>query len=270
MIELPVITSPLAGRTYSLYGSALHSNDYYSKIAALVDRIQQTESGFRPLLKTIEHVSRSKHRIKKYSSNLSENNPIPQILSLASESLGTYTEPIHKHLAELRLNQRLDRTLAATEEQYHLSMVEIELTNRLNRQFFLQTDIKLAFLPHCLHDLEKDCRAAPHGIDYTCKGCSNHCYLNALSKLLRRNGIQPYIWRSANLRRLFKRFHADGKSVGVLGVACIIELTHGMRLCRKASVPVIGLPLDANRCARWMGKFHPTSVNLDQLHSLLS
>ena len=270
MIELPIITAPLPGRTYSLYGSALHSSEYYRKIAGLTDQFQQTRLDSRSLLTTIEYVSRSKRRIKKYSSNHSEDNPIPYILSLASESLRIYTEPIHKHLENLRLSQKLDRTLAASEEQYHLAMVEIELTNRINRQNFLQADIKLAFLPHCLHDLEKDCRAAQRGIDYICKGCSNHCYLNALSKMLRRHEIQPYIWMTANLRRLFKRFHADGKSVGVLGIACIIELTHGMRLCRKASVPVIGLPLDANRCARWMGKFHPTSVNLDHLHFLLS
>jgi len=34
-------------------------------------------------------------------------------------------------------------------------------------------------------------------------------------------------------------------------------------------VPVIGLSIDANRCARWMGKFHQNTVNLRRLKSLV-
>jgi len=57
--------------------------------------------------------------------------------------------------------------------------------------------------------------------------------------------------------------------VGVLGMACIPELVRGMRMCMRANVPVVGLPLDANRCARWWGQFHPNSVNLRELEILL-
>jgi hypothetical protein len=34
-------------------------------------------------------------------------------------------------------------------------------------------------------------------------------------------------------------------------------------------VPVVGIPLDANRCARWWGEFHHNTVNLQQLDKLL-
>jgi len=33
----------------------------------------------------------------------------------------------------------------------------------------------------------------------------------------------------------------------------------------KRKIPVVGIPLDANRCMRWMGRFEETSVNLERL-----
>ena len=60
------------------------------------------------------------------------------------------------------------------------------------------------------------------------------------------------------------------KSPGILGIACIPEgLVWGLRKCQEYHIPAIGLPLDANRCARWMGSFHENSVNLEELERLI-
>jgi hypothetical protein len=56
----------------------------------------------------------------------------------------------------------------------------------------------------------------------------------------------------------------------VLGVACVPELFRGMRLCIGLNIPVVGIPLNANRCMRWMGAFHPTSVDLGALSRLVA
>ena len=63
---------------------------------------------------------------------------------------------------------------------------------------------------------------------------------------------------------------ARPQSIGILGIACIPELVWGMRMCMRLGNPVVGMPLDANRCVRWMGKFHENSVNLEKLNDLLS
>ncbi len=101
------------------------------------------------------------------------------------------------------------------------------------------------------------------------QGCSGVCDINAVSKILRRHGVQPYIWMTANLQSLFRKLKKEGRHLGVLGIACIPELVSGMRLCARAEVPVVGIPLDANRCARWWGEFYPNTVNLQQLEKLL-
>jgi hypothetical protein len=42
-----------------------------------------------------------------------------------------------------------------------------------------------------------------------------------------------------------------------------------MRMCAKLGIPVVGVPLNANRCARWMGEFYPTSVEMNEVERMV-
>lgn len=193
-----------------------------------------------------------------------------QILAVAQPLLEEYLDDVPAHLKSLNLRQRFDRTLRTKQRQYFLYMIEIELVNRLNKESFRQCDYRLAFLPHCLRDLSRRCRAGVEDdIDYVCRRCSNVCYVRQVSDLLQEHGIRPYIWMNANLRKLFRRLKKEGREIGVLGMACLPELVNGMRLCARAKVPVVGIPLNANRCARWMGDFYDNSVDVQALKDLL-
>lgn len=72
------------------------------------------------------------------------------------------------------------------------------------------------------------------------------------------------------MKQMAKYTIKERRSFGVLGIACIPELTWGMRNCRKNNIPVIGIPLNANRCIRWFGEFFPNSVDLTELEKLIS
>jgi hypothetical protein len=75
---------------------------------------------------------------------------------------------------------------------------------------------------------------------------------------------------TSNLRTIARNNYKEKKSLGVLGIACIPELIRGMRACQKKGLPVIGMPLDANRCIRWMGDFNPNSINLEMLKKIMT
>jgi hypothetical protein len=186
-------------------------------------------------------------------------------LPLARDLLSVFTAATPDHLNTLSIKRQWDHTLSTVRDEYHFLMLEIELTNRIHGEAFRLATSRLAFLPHCLRDWTRDCRSSVEGHDYVCRGCSRTCWVNGVSKLMRVNEVTPHIWMTANLSRLFKRMTRSGQSIGVLGVACIPELARGMRLCMRLNVPVTGVPLNANRCARWTGRFQPTSVNLDEL-----
>lgn len=262
--------STLRGKTFSLREHTENSDEYYSTIATLADSLLNEKWKIADLLSEIRKLGRSKRRLRGLVRHSDNNSREAILIRRLRAELSRYTPDVQSHLEGLSPLQRWDRILATSEEQYHVYMLEIELVNRLYGEDFRQSSIKLAFLPHCLRDLKADCQAAQRDVDYVCKGCTVGCNVNNASKLLRRHGVKPYIWMSANLRSLFKRLKREGNSVGVLGIACIPELVRGIRLCMRSGVPVVGVPLDANRCARWWGEFHWNMVNLEKLERLFT
>lgn len=260
---------PFAGKTYSLYGIGRDSNNYYQQLGIVADHCLTTTGSIEELLSVVLNLTKNKRRLKRIARVSSNSTMETFLVHKLLKVFSPFTRSAAKHLRELPLKERWNRTLATSVEQYHLYMLEIELRNRLNAKSFRNCDTKLAFLPHCLHDLEAECQSAKQGEDYVCRECSRVCNINAVSKMLQRHGVQPYIWMTANLRSLFRKLKKEGKHLGVLGIACIPELVSGMRLCAGAEVPVVGIPLDANRCARWWGTFYPNTVNLKQLEKWL-
>jgi hypothetical protein len=257
------IAGPLVGKTYTLYGQASTSDEYFRQVDALLDACLRRWPG-TVLLAELVGPSTSERRLARAARLV--DSPVNFACAQAEDRLASYFLDVAAHRASLSLIDHCSKTLAMTREQYFLCAVEIELRNRLNLVRFAQCGEPLALLPHCLRDLAASCRAKPRGIDTMCMGCSASCYLNQVSRLLRRHRVQPYIWMSANLGKLLRQ---RANVLGVLGIACIPELARGMRRCARAGVPVLGLPLDANRCARWLGELRPNSVNLNRLETLL-
>jgi hypothetical protein len=260
----------VAGKTYSLFGSGASTADYYRKISTLADRVLELESDILGLIRSLEGASRKKRSLKKLRfSGASGNELIHFALTEAQGLLAPHTALVNAHLQELSLLKRWDGTLFTSEEQYHLYMLLIELANRAWGEAFRRAGRRIAFLPYCLRDLSANCRSGPGELDTICKGCSKDCYVNSVSALLREARVEPYLWMNADLKSLLRELRDREGSIGVLGVACVPELFRGIRLCMGLDIPVVGIPLNANRCIRWMGAFHPTSVDLDAISKLV-
>ena len=185
--------------------------------------------------------------------------------------LSVYLTGLEKHLRKVPLHKMFtDRELFCSREQYYLYLFEFELVNRVHKQTFMNANYRIALLPYCLKETQTDCKARPDEIDYACRGCIKTCYINKVSKVLRDHGVNPYIWSRGSLRTMFGKLSGKYGSIGVLGIACIVELIRGMRFCMKTGLPVMGIPLNANRCSRWMEKLLETSVDLEALESMLA
>jgi hypothetical protein len=258
------ITEPIIGKTYSLYNNSLSSDGFFGTTSKLVDLILADGHDEKYLLDLIRNFSGKKRLLKNLLLS-GDNSELGKIVKTLHESLSHYTGRVNQHLKELPFHKRFSKTMMLSQEQYHLYMIEIELVNRINKNIFVQSETKYAFLPHCMHDLSKECLSAPDEVDYVCKACSKDCSINEMSRLLRKYKVKPYLWKEANLKKLFKQVMKQSKSFSVLGVACIPELVNGMRLCARVDVPVVGSPLDANRCMRWWGEFHENTVNVKNL-----
>ena len=265
-----MIQQKIIGKTYSLYGGKDTSDYFYDNLADLTNMILQNFKNEDVLLNFLREISGRKRTLKKESKRNPVRTPLGNILHSAEQTLSKYFTDIDTHLKNLTLSEKCDSTLTTSREQYLLYMLEIEIVNRINKEKFSSSEPKYAFLPHCLHDLDKECLSASDGTDYVCKSCSKNCSINEVSKLMKRRNTKAYIWREADLKKIFRLAKSSGENIGVFGIACIPELVNGMRLCAKYDVPAIGVPLDANRCARWMGDFYPNSVNEKKILSLLN
>ena len=269
MIEIKEnIAEPIIGKTYSLYGGKNSSDNFYDQLTESTDEIIELFGlNIERLLAMAKALSQSMPRIKKGEK---KDPLIFMIMKILRRDFSKYLVNVEDHLRSLGVKQLWEKALSTSREQYLLYMLEIELVNRIYLKQFLLSEKKLAFLPHCLRDFSRTCLSYPDEIDNLCKGCSKKCTVNKISKLLRKNEVTPYIWMNADLKKVFADYRKQNTKVGVLGIACIPELVSGMRLCQKLNVPAVGIPLDANRCSRWMGEFYNNSVNINSLEKLLN
>ena len=255
------------GKTYSLFGEDAETGQYYRTIKQLTDLFLKQCPDEQRLL---AHLRKS---YKTFFPGRRGKDPDPTLISFIKktlrDSLSVYTKGVAQHLRYLPFTKRFDETLNTKEEQYHLFMVEIELVNRIYRDIFKMSEYKLALFPHCLRDFRPTCRSVPGDIEQVCGACTKDCFVHLGSLLLKRYHIDSYISVEIDQERLFKTLKAEHPRIGALGVACIPELARGMRLCIRLGIPAVGIPLDANRCARWMKQAHESSFNLEELENLL-
>jgi hypothetical protein len=260
----------MEGKTFTLFGKSDTTAGYYKTVRELAGSIIDTYHDLPGIIDEISLLSRNKSALKRALIKTSPANRAEEIVRMADPALRIYTENTEEHLKSLPLSKIWDRRLATSRIQYHLYMIEIELTNRMFIKEFLKADRKIALMPYCLQDFSVKCKSSKNGFDYQCRSCSRNCFQNHASSILKEHHIEPYIWMEGDMKQLAKYTFKEKKTFGVLGIACIPELTWGMRNCRKNNIPAVGLPLNANRCIRWYGEFFPNSVDLMELERLLS
>ena len=238
------------GKTYSLFTDEKGSDRFYK----VLDGVMMT------LIEIYGNEERVLELVKK--------NPV-EIEIFINQPLKIFLEDVEKHRSGLKFTQRFSDVLNFRIQEYINAMVESELYNRIYKERFRQCKIKIAFLPHCLRDLSRECKSEIKGLDYRCKFCSDDCFINKVSRILLKSGITPYIWKTASIKSVIKNYRKKKETLGIFGIACIPELLHGMRHCVSADVPVMGMPLDGNKCERWKDKFYPNSISLKRLEYIL-
>jgi hypothetical protein len=269
-MEIDIKYKPVYGETYSLFGDSNSTEYYYDFVKRLAGKYLEKEPDIKKLIGIIRKSGKELSRWRFLSKNKNHSPVLAFLSDDEKNQLLVYTKNTAEHLKNLSVFKTWDKTLWTPELQYHLYMLEIELMNRYNKERFNNCAYKISLLPHCLSDFRKKCLAEMGDLDYICKGCTKGCLLNLSSVLLKEYNINPYLLTIRNLRSLFKKLKSEHNSFGVLGIACLPELTNGLRLCDHAGIPAVGIPLDANRCRRWMGICHENSFNLGRLKELIT
>lgn len=262
-------SGPFIGKTYSLYGGRTGTGEYYRLIREILNLFLQRCPDEMELLRQIQHAGGKSQLVKKLSGKQIDKSLIAFIMISLQSALPVYTTGVKKHLKSIPFKQKLDPIIRTKEHQYHLYMIEIELMNRIYRESFRKSSYKFALIAHCLRDFRPECKSVSGEYESVCRGCTRECFIHLGSVLLKKYDIHPFISVSMDLDNIFDKIKSDHQDVGALGIACVPELVMGMRLCIKLGIPPVGIPLDANRCARWMKKADESSFNIKELEKLL-
>jgi hypothetical protein len=193
----------------------------------------------------------------------------------AQEAICSYTSHVEEFLQDVhphRYRWREDMLFCGRREvEYHLIMVGAEILNRALRADFLRTPRKAVLLPTCMRSRSAvECRARKEGFDISCTGCSSNCRINQLTRLGKRMGFDVFMIPHSSVFSKWLERWRDTREVGVVGVACVLNLFTGGYEMKDLNIPSQCVLLDYCGCQNhWHSEGIPTDINQAQLLHIL-
>ena len=190
----------------------------------------------------------------------------------AQEKLGKYTHDLEEFVAENREKHLQKEDIiffTRKRSEYHLNMFGAEVMSREFRDSYNKRPRKALLLPGCMCSLpEGKCMASETRLGKKCANCSPNCRVNSLSKHGETGGFEVYIV-SHESSALSQSTEKDRDELGIVGVACILNLISGGLKSENMGIPAQCVLLESCGCEHWIEHHEPTDINKDQLFKLL-
>ncbi len=193
----------------------------------------------------------------------------------ARAALGRYTENVNYFLNEKhpQYRYREDEIFTGKEPvEYFLNMVGAEIMNRGLAPEFYQTKRSVVLLPKCMANPENSgCKAKQTGLDIICSHCSPQCNISRISNLGKENNFDVRIVpHSSGFTAWLKRWQND-PDIGLVAVACLLNLVLGGYEMRKLGLKAQCLLLDYCGCKKhWHPHGIPTDINEHKLLKIIN
>lgn len=183
-------------------------------------------------------------------------------------TLGKYTSNIEKFLNEMHDKHiwREDILFCGRKEiEYHLNMLGAEIMNRAFKNEFNERPRKALLLPGCMRSHQDTCKAEYTHLGLRCIKCSKMCNVRELTVMGDRSGFEVYIV-SHESSALSKSTKKDREELGIVGVACVLNLIAGGWKSKSLNIPAQCVILNQASCKNhWDEKGLPTNINVDHL-----
>lgn len=248
-----------------------------------------TRENFKKLLDWLEATGEFVYEVKRlqhwatYLDDVTEPKAI-EILELIISTgiwfeqdsqvvLGVYTEEVDRYLNEFRPKRYWKEDVifcGRRRVEYHLNMIASEWLNTAYRKSFLEKTNRLVFVPTCLKLLdEQSCQAKSVGEWQICMHCQEECQVNQLSMLENEYNFHLYMLpHNASLKERPESVNME--DVGVLGVACVLNLISGGWMLSDQGIPAQCVMLNYCGCkGHWHHEGIPTELDINQFKRLL-
>ena len=174
------------------------------------------------------------------------------------------TAPTHRNAEDFLLCNR-------ARAEYHLNMIGAELMNRAFAGRFFGTAKRAVLLPACMRGAHSErCKARKEDLDLVCTGCTADCRVNAIRRQAAEAGATTHIIpHSSDFTRWLSTW-AEGRDIGVVGVACVLHLVTGGLELRSLDIPAQCVLLDHCGCTQhWDPEGRQTDLNGGLLDNML-
>ena len=189
------------------------------------------------------------------------------------EALGEFTEQVDRYLNELRPKRYWKEDVlfcGRRRVEYHLNMIGAEWVNKAYHQAFDKKTQKVLLLPTCMRLLPPDeCQAAEHGEWLKCQHCIADCQVNQLTALEADHNLSVYmVPHNSSLKVLPEGISLE--EMGVIGVACVLNLISGGFMLAGLGIPAQCVLLDYSGCKQhWHHEGMPTELYVGRLYEIL-
>ncbi|HEX2953111.1 MAG TPA: DUF116 domain-containing protein [Bacillota bacterium] len=193
----------------------------------------------------------------------------------SGQALGQYTAGVESFLSSTaeRYHFREDRIFCRRRsEEYYLNMVGAEIMNRAFRKEFQSKKRKIVFLPVCLrYNLGASCRWREGELGFVCGHCQADCQINQVTRMGKEEGFEVYIIPHESSLTTGELRKSEGRDdIGVVGVACVLNLMSGGWKIKGLGIPAQCVLLDYCGCkAHWHERGIVTAMNIDRLREIM-
>lgn len=193
---------------------------------------------------------------------------------LASVSLSKYMGNISHFLAKAKkiYYNREDVVFCNRDEiEYYFNWVASEILNRELRPAFEKAKRKIVLLPTCMSNPENEkCQAGMAGDDLLCTGCSKGCRVNQIRKHLQHHGVEVRLIPHASSFSKWLEPYRDNQEIGLVGVACTLNLIKGGYEMKALNIPSQCVFLNFCGCPRhWPTISKCTNLSTTRLDKIL-
>ncbi len=190
----------------------------------------------------------------------------------SAQSLGKYTSLVDNFLSQSHPKYRFREDIifcGRKEIEYHLNMVGAEILNRAFRKDFIKTKSKMVLLPSCMRfQSEDNCKARKSSNGYVCIGCTENCKVNKLSKMGSMHNFKVYMIPHES--EAFLKGKAEKGEIGVVGIACVLNLLEGGWKAKSLNFIPQCVVLDYCGCKNhWHKEGMQTDINIEHLKRIL-
>jgi len=153
-------------------------------------------------------------------------------------------------------------------KRYLLEMVSFKILDELAREAFNHSGDTLIVMPDCLSLHNPQCKKVETKYGTVCHRCVDSCQAHHIVELGRKYRARA-IFSKRKLADQLEYYAGRSKDLGVIGVACIMMLSDGMRTAADVGIPARGVLLNCTGCEHWNDVPFASNFSLDWLKEVL-